>query len=475
MFAFLGFSEVKNALAQSSTCNVIYANIRTNVVVDNPNGDDDGDGETNFEEEFFIDGQGAYVYFDIKTVGCIDNNNDYDMEISLTEKDGIADDDVNGIAELDDWNIDVPSANFTIAYIAGEDECETNGDPDCEYHIEIWDYNSSAEEWSSLNYSCDVNCDEDWEFVSFLPYGENLPQDISDVTPSQTNPVDGTGISTDYLAPLPGLAGQPSTLQGFLQGLFNVLIVIAGILAIIMLVVGGITYLSSDALSKTENGREMMTNAVLGLILALGSWVIINTINPNLAESLKITIPKASIDGTSPEWAGGNAPTGTNICPGHTLGGNIITQGSFWPDDSAQRNTLGSANISVVSSTGSNCAGPNGAGTPGCTSVYFEGGAAGVIDKMLQLRQNCTGCQLVITGGSECWLHSTHGPTRNVVDLRATPTLNAFINQFHGNGSGGTSFPSGKKINVPGIGRFYAEPSGSTSNTTNAHWHVYEL
>ena len=290
------------AYAQNSNCNVISAVIRHNITVTNGSGDDDGDGETNFEEEFFIDSSPPFVYIDIQTSGCVDSNSDYDMEISLTDLDGGLDDDIDSIEQFDDWNLDVPSDTFTLVYVAGEDECELNGSPDCEYHIETWDGNSSADEWSMLNYSCDgIACLENWQYQGLIAFGQNHPQDSTGNV--VTNPPNLQTVgSEDYLAPLPGLAGQPSSLKGFLQGLFQVLIVIAGLSAMIMLVIGAITYLSTDAFSGKSSGKEMMQSAVFGLILVLGAWVVINTINPDLASNLSITIPRVQLDAPRPEW-----------------------------------------------------------------------------------------------------------------------------------------------------------------------------
>lgn len=330
----LGLFTASYVHAQNATCNVVDVQIRNNITVPNPTGDDDADGETNWQEEFMIDSNPPFVYFDIKTIGCLDANTTYDMELSLTEHDDGApnplmgyipdftDDDVNNISELDDFNIDVPSNDFTVAYLAGEDECEGTGDPDCDYHAEIWDGDSSAEQWSALNYSCDAACDEGWVFKGFLPYGANHAADQTGVIPPTTSPGVFSGMTTDYLAPLPGVGGT-ADLHGFLQSLFNVLIIIAGILAIIMIVIGAVTYVSTDSFSGTEHGREVMMNAVLGLILALGAWVILNTINPNLASNLSITIPQVRYNPKfEPEDSVG---AGVNSITVNVLGGGTQT------------------------------------------------------------------------------------------------------------------------------------------------------
>lgn len=330
----LGLFTASYVHAQNATCNVVDVQIRNNFTITNPTGDDDADGETNWQEEFMIDSNPPFVYFDIKTTGCLDANTTYDMELSLTEHDDGApnplmgyipdftDDDVNNISELDDFNIDVPSNDFTVAYLAGEDECEGTGDPDCDYHAEIWDGDSSAEQWSALNYSCDAACDEGWVFKGFLPYGANHAVDQTGVIPPTTSPGVFSGMTTDYLAPLPGVGGT-ADLHGFLQSLFNVLIIIAGILAIIMIVIGAVTYVSTDSFSGTEHGREVMMNAVLGLILALGAWVILNTINPNLASNLSITIPRIAFEGDSATYGSSASSSGGGTITAFQLPGDL--------------------------------------------------------------------------------------------------------------------------------------------------------
>jgi hypothetical protein len=310
------------------------------------------------------------------------------------------------------------------------------------------------------------------ETVFVLPYGETCDLNnttLNIVTASSPSSGEAITISEEPLAPLPGFDSNPD-LGGFFKSLFTFLIVIAGLLAFIMIVRGGITYLTADSFGQKGNGKEYIWNAIIGLVLALGAWVILNTINPDLASDLNIAIPQVSLDGPTKEWNNGNAAAGANIAPSALLSGQPILMGMPWPDDSQQRSQLSAAGISVVSSGNSNCT-PT-AGTPNCTSVYFDGPAAGVIQEIINFRNTCGGCEIVITGGSEAWLHRTHGPNKRIVDMRATPSLNAYLNGLPDGPPPGENFPSGKTIDIEGVGRFYAEPHGSTSNTTNKHWHV---
>ncbi len=491
----LAFSFSNIVSAQNPTCDISNLKIRTTALVPD-GGDNNQNNDDEFVVEFMLDGSPPFVYFDVETVGCLDTNTFEDFEISLVERDLGFDDDVNSGPQgfLDDYGIDVPSDTFTLVYLAGEDECGVGGSPDCSYQVETWDADDflDSDDWEDLirfgatgqqvlendglKYDCDGVCDSDWQYRGMIPYGELDPQDSSGVTPPQNDNNAEDGISDEYLAPLPGLAGQPAGLKGFLQGLFNVAIVVAGILAILMVVIGAITYLSTDSLSGTEHGRDMMLNAVLGLILALSAWVIINTINPELAGGLSITIPKLQVDGPTEEWQGGNAPAGTNIAEDATVNNQPIVQGGPWPSDAAQRQLLQYHGVTVAAS-GDAAQGDGvadcteGAGTPNCTSVYFEGPAADVIQNIIDFKNAC-GCIIKITGGSEAWLHVSHGPTFKVVDMSATESLNAYLRGLPGGPTPGTQFPAGKKITVSGVGVFEAEGSGDNVNTTAQHWHV---
>ena len=68
----------------------------------------------------------------------------------------------------------------------------------------------------------------------------------------------------------------------YLKGLFKLVIAIGSILAVIMITVGGFEYmLSASELGKT-NGMDRIKNALIGLGLALASYLILYTINPDL-------------------------------------------------------------------------------------------------------------------------------------------------------------------------------------------------
>jgi len=69
----------------------------------------------------------------------------------------------------------------------------------------------------------------------------------------------------------------------YIKGFYGIGVGIAGVLAAIMIVIGGIEYITSAAnpSGRTEANKRIWA-AVGGLLIALLSWIILNTINPNL-------------------------------------------------------------------------------------------------------------------------------------------------------------------------------------------------
>ena len=90
------------------------------------------------------------------------------------------------------------------------------------------------------------------------------------------------------LESLPNVTGKETvTLGGYLSNIYALGIGLAGVLAVLMIVIGGIQYVGSGMSPSGKNdARDRITNAILGLLLALHSWIILNTIDPNLV-SLK--------------------------------------------------------------------------------------------------------------------------------------------------------------------------------------------
>lgn len=100
------------------------------------------------------------------------------------------------------------------------------------------------------------------------------------------------------LQPLPGIGGGGAGgtgLTDYLNWLFRFALVAAAFLAVVQIVIGGIQMIIGGA-SETQrtNAKSRIQDAIYGLLLALASWLILWTINPDLAK-MKLTIPEVTI------------------------------------------------------------------------------------------------------------------------------------------------------------------------------------
>ncbi len=72
-------------------------------------------------------------------------------------------------------------------------------------------------------------------------------------------------------------------LPRYIIAFYNYGLAIAGILATIVLMGGGIVWLMSGGDSgKIGQAKELITGSIIGLVILVVAWVILNTINPNL-------------------------------------------------------------------------------------------------------------------------------------------------------------------------------------------------
>lgn len=92
----------------------------------------------------------------------------------------------------------------------------------------------------------------------------------------------------DYapLAPIPQLttSGNKVNINSFVPGAIKLGIGIAGALAVIFLMYGGVQYITTDSVANMGNAKDTIYNAIFGLLLAISSYAILYTINPKLVE-----------------------------------------------------------------------------------------------------------------------------------------------------------------------------------------------
>src|SRR3989344_5683167 len=117
------------------------------------------------------------------------------------------------------------------------------------------------------------------------------------------------------LEPIPDTQNQgggkaPTAVQ-YLQRIYYFALMSAVILAILMLVIAGAEYTAAGVSpSAKEDAKKRIMYALGGLLLALLSWLILNTINPDILKTgLEISkIPNSFVTPRKPGGVGGGAP-----------------------------------------------------------------------------------------------------------------------------------------------------------------------
>ncbi|MBP6855709.1 MAG: hypothetical protein KBC26_01920 [Candidatus Pacebacteria bacterium] len=199
---------------------------------------------------------------------------------------------------------------------------------------------------------------------------------------------------------------------------------VAGALAIIRIVYGGLMVVfNQGAPAKLADARKIIEEAIIGILLLFGAYLILNTINPGLTQ-LKVKP--------------GDLSTGVNQTP--ATGG----------DDAAVRQRLQAGGVEAKPQCQEGQ-------TTGCT--LLGGLKQSIINEIINLKQNCqgSGCEVFITSGTE-GNHSIGVCSHQngwKVDLRLNESLKQYI---EGNFTYVGIRPSdgAKKYKNPSTGAIYA-------------------
>lgn len=253
------------------------------------------------------------------------------------------------------------------------------------------------------------------------------------------------------LVPLPGTViqgGTTTNLSSYLSGIIKLLIALGGALAILFAIIGGTQYVAASTNpSLKEGAKERLMGALIGLAIILTSYLLLNSINPKLVQfnlALEPVTPKAleKFSYSVPEP---------------------------WGNDNAERVYLSrGTGISVKTPSCSRV------GETGCTSVYKLSPEAS--DGLRRFYTKCTeetrgylmgGCVIVVTGGTEYWLHLTHNDKKKV-DLRKGDGAGVVDRYIKSKGvipETSCGIRNAPKYQPDG-------PSGGTYVDEGDHWHV---
>ncbi len=205
----------------------------------------------------------------------------------------------------------------------------------------VWYYNEGPIIKIHSNFKSEIECEND--SAEFLRLNRGLtvthcltttvtgfPLPKSDPAVTYIKPAPGTiGVSENktrynFLVPIGNLKcmdwGSTNTVGAdgkkecidnnigeYLNIIFKIGIGLCAALAVIMLIIYGVVYMGDESVFGKTEAKSKMLSAVLGLIIALGAWALLNTINPALTgkggimfDSAKGSISNFSILGSSP-------------------------------------------------------------------------------------------------------------------------------------------------------------------------------
>jgi len=75
-------------------------------------------------------------------------------------------------------------------------------------------------------------------------------------------------------------SSSTSTLSGLIVYVINILLGIAGVLAVLFFIIGGFFYITASGNEETaEKGKSIVINAIIGLVIIILSYVIVNVIS----------------------------------------------------------------------------------------------------------------------------------------------------------------------------------------------------
>lgn len=139
---------------------------------------------------------------------------------------------------------------------------------------------------------------------------------------------------------LPGAPDPTSGIPQLIKYIFIFSLGIVGLIGMVAILMGGFSYVTSAGNpQKAADGKNQILSALLGLLLILGSWVLLNLINPDL---LKLGVKKEL--GGIKYWGA----TGGESVSISGLDGVCRLVGASW--DKEKINAGGSATFTLVAS-----------------------------------------------------------------------------------------------------------------------------
>lgn len=153
--------------------------------------------------------------------------------------------------------------------------------------------------------------------LAFLAAGPVFAQPVSDT-------VDDTQIKTEIVIPSSPLEqgvsdaaiGTVHGLADYIGRIYNFAISVVGLVAATMMMIGGFQYLTAggDA-GRLSAAKSRIGNAVIGLVLALSSYALLKSLNPDLVSLKSLSLSEVSTKTIALPWCDELTAKGIQINP----------------------------------------------------------------------------------------------------------------------------------------------------------------
>lgn len=168
------------------------------------------------------------------------------------------------------------------------------------------------------------------------------------------------------------LFNQGSGLVGLLNGIYLVVVGLAAILAVLKIIIAGVKYMLSEVVTDKGSAKKDIQNALLGLLILLSTYLILDFINPNLV-GLNFIDNLRQLETQSPP-----APNSTSLSSQNQAANEAAASAAANAADEVSggcnersENTSNPDNIVIVIDY-SGCTTPPGVNQVGATSSFFQ-------------------------------------------------------------------------------------------------------
>jgi len=162
-------------------------------------------------------------------------------------------------------------------------------------------------------------------FFIFLFLLAASPFFVVDIAHAQTAGGCQNGVCTYVpLEPLPGVNQTGLNFSTYVSGMFRLFITLGALFAVLMIVLAGISYMTSSSPLDLSKAKDRMWAALYGLLLLVACWLILYTINPNLLrfDLFTQTLNTTAQKNTAPA-SGGTGGSGSTVYAAPTPAGAV--------------------------------------------------------------------------------------------------------------------------------------------------------